>query len=217
MVLSHNPSQMQMPSIIFGELLNLRKQWITSERTRLCSLKWTPQIESQRGIRFHSISSPWVGFWGSVVAADTGPSLLRGYRCYGISDIHLMAHMTITQSNRGSYTFPATVRKCEITMFLLPLQGKVPLAPNEKPNMCAAVFLSTFSRHERIKQSNWATKHEFGSLSKRGLRTKKLSIILGGGGLAGRHVVEWCCCGKGQKDTLSSRCLTENWPTSTLN
>lgn len=51
-----------MLSIIFGELINLQKQGITREWTRLCSLKWKPQIKSQRGIRFYWISSTTVGF-----------------------------------------------------------------------------------------------------------------------------------------------------------
>lgn len=139
--LSHNPSQMQMPSIIFGELINLQKQWITTKWTRLRSLKWTPQIKSQRGIRFPGVST-WVGFWGSVLAAETRLSLLRGYRSYGIRVIHLMAHMTITWSNWGSSAFPVTVGKYEITMFLLPLQGKVLLAPNDKPNMCCCILVN---------------------------------------------------------------------------
>lgn len=54
------------------------------------------QIKSQRGIRFRRISSTWVGFWGSVLAAETRLSLLRGYRSYGIRVIHLIAHTTIT-------------------------------------------------------------------------------------------------------------------------
>lgn len=59
----HNPFEVQMLSIIFGELINVQKEWITRKWTRLCSLKWKPQIKSQKGIRFNWTSSTTVGSW----------------------------------------------------------------------------------------------------------------------------------------------------------